>query len=434
MYNYLAAAVSKYKAWKNKRIMGGVLNDSRPVFSSFGDDIYMSDLVNNCIDRIATEISKIEIRSVVQNGSRIAVQNDDITRLFRFQPNPLQTTKDFLACCEWLRRKDMHCFIFPQWEEVTDSRGNSYRRYTAMYPLNPSNVEMGVSEDGVWIIKFRWKDGSEDTLPYSDIIHLRWRRGKNTTVGGGDDNGRRDTKDTLQSVQTFDKMVQGLPLSIEASMRLNGVLTAKSSLDSKKLGEKIAEFEEHLYKSKLGIVALDLAGEFTPLQQRQALIPAATMKFIKDVIRERYGISEAIVSGDYDDKQHAAFFESCLEDAIEEIQQAFSARLFTPREQDVGHRIRCYYNKVEYYSTADKLQLAQAARETGIMTLNEQLAMFGMEPFEGGDRRLQSLNYVNVELIDKYQQQKLAPAAGGSAANEGVTDNGNAQESDNGEE
>lgn len=29
--------------------------------------------------------------------------------------------------------------------------------------------------------------------------------------------------------------------------------------------------------------------------------------------------------------------------------------------------------------------------------------MFGIEPFEGGDRRLQSLNYVNTELVDKYQ-------------------------------
>ena len=37
------------------------------------------------------------------------------------------------------------------------------------------------------------------------------------------------------------------------------------------------------------------------------------------------------------------------------------------------------------------------------MTLNQIADMFGIEPFEGGDRRLQSLNYVNTELVDKYQ-------------------------------
>ena len=49
------------------------------------------------------------------------------------------------------------------------------------------------------------------------------------------------------------------------------------------------------------------------------------------------------------------------------------------------------------------MQLAQIARDTGLMTLNQIADMFGIEPFDGGDRRLQSLNYVNTELVDKYQ-------------------------------
>lgn|GEM_PF-2852822 len=74
-----------------------ILNDGRAIFSQFGEDVYLSDFVNNCIDRIATEVSKIDIVSVVQKPGSIRQQNDDITRLFRFKPNPLQTTKDFLS-------------------------------------------------------------------------------------------------------------------------------------------------------------------------------------------------------------------------------------------------------------------------------------------------------------------------------------------------
>jgi hypothetical protein len=40
------------------------------------------------------------------------------------------------------------------------------------------------------------------------------------------------------------------------------------------------------------------------------------------------------------------------------------------------------------------------------MMLNQINEMFGMEPFEGGNRRLQSLNYVNIEDIDAYQKGK----------------------------
>jgi len=40
------------------------------------------------------------------------------------------------------------------------------------------------------------------------------------------------------------------------------------------------------------------------------------------------------------------------------------------------------------------------------MTLNQINEMFVIEPFEGGNRRLQSLNYVNIEDIDAYQKGK----------------------------
>jgi hypothetical protein len=32
--------------------------------------------------------------------------------------------------------------------------------------------------------------------------------------------------------------------------------------------------------------------------------------------------------------------------------------------------------------------------------------MFGIEPWANGDRRLQSLNYVNIEDVDAYQKAK----------------------------
>ena len=45
---------SQYKSW---------LMDGTPSFIyNFGKDIYLSDFVNNAIDRVASEISKIEIK------------------------------------------------------------------------------------------------------------------------------------------------------------------------------------------------------------------------------------------------------------------------------------------------------------------------------------------------------------------------------------
>lgn len=397
--------MDKFRGNRDQRILAEVLSDSRAVFSSFGNNIYASDFVASCIDRIATEISKIEVVSVIEKDSRITRLNDDISRLFRYGGvNELQTAKDFLACCEWLRRKDKNCFIYPQWELVISKNGQEFRRYTAFYPLAPVSAELGHFDDGSWAIKFTWRDGSTDILPYDSVIHLRWRRGTSTIMGGGNDYGASDDSDSLKALQNLNEIVEGLPKMIRSSLSLQGVLQVKTVLDRKSILETGADFEQRIKKTESGIVAVGLDGSFTPIHNPMPTIPDSVLKFLKDIIRERYGISEAILSGDFNGTQHAAFYQTCIEDFIVEFEQALTNRLFTPREKDVGHRVKCYYSRVAYMDASEKRELANLAKDTGLMTLNEIRELYGLSPLnEGGDRRLQSLNYVETNLVDKYQ-------------------------------
>ena len=401
--NFLKNLFAKFKRNDEQKFLTEILTDSRAVFSSFGNDIYFSDFVNNAIDRIAAEISKIDVVSVIAKDDSISRQNDDISRLFKYQPNPLQTSKDFLASCEWLRRKYMNAFIYPEYETFTSASGQEVRRYTAFYPLAPVNAELGHFEDGRWAIKFFWRDGSADTLPYESIIHMKWRRGTSLLMGGGNDFGAVDDSNTLRSLKTLDEILQGLPKMIASSLNLNGVLTVKTIVEKKALEDAAKDFESRIYKSDSGIVAVGLEGDYKPINKAFPAVPENVLKFLKDIIRERYGVSEAILSGDFDGKQHAAFYQTCLEDFLIEFEQAFTERLFTQREKDVGHRIKCYYARVSYMDAAEKRELAQLARDTGLMTLNEIRELYGMSPIEGGDRRLQSLNYINALDADKYQ-------------------------------
>lgn len=411
---------------KVAREVYSILNDGRALFSDFGNDVYMSDQVNNCISRIAEEIGKIDVVSVVAKPGSITAQNDEITRLFRFHPNPLQTTKDFLESCEWLRRKDMNCFIYPQYDLINGPGGIQQRYYTAFWPLNPTNIEIGLDDTGaVWEIKFYFKDGSQYILPYADLVHLRWRRGKNLIVGGGNDFGVPDTRDLLQSVQTLDKTLQALPKSLESSLKINGVYHAKTVVDATKLAKERDDFEKHISTSKTGIVATDLTGDFTPVNMNPPKLDTEVMKHLKSIIQQRYGISEPLLSGDYTAEQHGAFYQSCIESFIGEFEQAMSYCIFSQREQDVGHRLKCYYSKVAYLTTPNKIELATLATNTGLLMLNQIGDMFGFEPFEGGDRRLQSLNFVNQNIIDNYQLNMASSGKKtGTGTNNGGTNDG----------
>jgi len=388
------------------------LTNSQPIFTSFGNDIYLSDFVNNAIERVASEISKIEIKSIVENGENVNIQNDDITRLFRFKPNPLQTTSDFLSNVEWLRRKHSNAFIYPQYEIVTLPNGRQFRRYIAFYPLKPQVVYIGENEGKVWEVRLDFENGSSYTLPYADLIHMKWRRGDNTVVGGGDDQGKSNDYDIIRTIDALDKTIQGLPKSIEASLQIKGVYAAKTLADQNKLNKIRDDFEDHITVSKSGMIATDLAGEFTPVKISPPEIGDTALNFLKSVIQERYGVSAAILSGDYTGEQHSSFYQTVIEEFIVQFEQATTACLFTKREQDVGHNIKCYYSKVNYMDNSSKMNLANLAKETGVMTLNQINAMFGIEPWEGGNRRLQSLNYVNIEDIDNYQKSKAGVKEG----------------------
>ena len=412
-FNFLKNLFAKFRGSNETQMLTEILSDSRAVFSSFGNDIYFSDFVNNAIDRIASEISKIEVVSVVEKDDSVLRQNDEITRLFKYQPNPLQTTKDFLASCEWLRRKYMNAFIYPQTEIFSDSKGHESRRYTAFYPLNPVTAELGWFEDKRRAIKFFFKDGSSYTLPYDSLIHLKWRRGTSELIGGGNDAGAVDDSNTLRSLKTLDEILQGLPKMIASSLNLNGVLSVKTLVEKQALEQAAKDFESRIYKSDSGIVAVGLEGDYKPIPKAFPAVPDNVLKFLKDIICERYGVSAAILSGDFDGKTHAAFYQTCLEDFIVEFEQAFTERLFTQRGKDVGRRIKCYYARTAYMDAGEKRELAQLARDTGLMTLNEIRELYGMSPIEGGDRRLQSLNYINALDADTYQAKMSKKSSGG---------------------
>ena len=75
---------------KDAKIMR-MLSGGVPVFSQFGTDIYASDIVQNCINVIATEMSKLQPRHIrnmeeeqnVPNGNRITSYNVCYTKLLR---------------------------------------------------------------------------------------------------------------------------------------------------------------------------------------------------------------------------------------------------------------------------------------------------------------------------------------------------------------
>jgi len=147
------------------------------------------------------------------------------------------------------------------------------------------------------------------------------------------------------------------------------------------------------------------------------MIDKDTLEFIERKILNHYGVSVAILNGDFTDEQYQAFYEKKLEQNLIGLGQAFSKTLFTDRELDYGNEVIFYGQKLLFTNTKNKIAVADILGNRGALTDNQLLELFGYPPFEDGDTRHMSLNYINRDIADSYQASKFN-------SDKGVNENG----------
>ncbi|MWC26641.1 phage portal protein [Paenibacillus sp. MMS18-CY102] len=407
--------------WRGKTAAHAkMLNGYLPIFSQFGHDIYASDVVNNCVNAIATEISKLQPRHIRTDSNGMQTTPiGPLNRLFKFAPNPLMTTREFLEKIVWLLYKNENAFVFPIYDAVYDATGLEKRVYRAMYPLNPTRVEFLNEEGtGMLLIKLYFQSGADFTLLYSDIIHVRKRFSLNDIMGG-DANGQPDNAALLKVLQINDALLQGLEKGVKLSMSVRGILKINTMTDTEGQQNERKRLEKAIEDGKSGIIAMDMKGDYTPLALDPKMIDKDTLDFLDSKILRWFGVSLPIITGDYNDDQYQAFYEKVLEPIVIGFGQAFSKTIFTTRELDVGNEVVFYGKDMMYLSTNAKLNLLKTAGEQGLLTDNQKLAIIGYPPIEGGDRRTQSLNYVDTRLVNAYQMAGKNTTAKGEDENGG---------------
>lgn len=403
-FNIFKSITNKYRQYQYAKMFSG----QSPIFSQFGEDVYASDVVKNCVRIKANEMSKLQPKHIRRiDDDRQEVVNGTINRLLRVSPNPLMTTAEFLEKCVWLRETTYNCFIYPTYNVVSEQRV-----YTGFYPLRPTNVDFLEDLSGVLFVKFTFANSDTHTLPYEDVIHWRKDFSLNDFMGG-DENGKVDNSHILRVLNINNTLLEGLDKAIKSSLAINGIIKVNTMLDGEKQEKERIAFEEKLKNSDSGIIAMDLKGEYVPINRNNPIvIDKATLEFVQSKILNNYGVSFPILSGDFTDEQYQAFYEKTLEADINSLGQAFTKTLFSNRQLDVGNEVIFYSQKLLFTNTKNKIAVADILGNRGALTDNQLLALFGYPPFEGGDKRHMSLNFINRDIADKYQLSKTAKGKG----------------------
>ncbi|MEG0297676.1 MAG: phage portal protein [Clostridium sp.] len=398
-FNIFKSIKSKYREYQYAKMFSG----QTPVFSQFGEDVYASDVVKNCVRCIASEMSKLKPQHIrVLDDDKQEVIKSSINRLLRFSPNPIMTIAEFLEKCVWLRETTYNCFIYPTYVYTGEKK-----IYTGLYPLKPINVDFLEDSTETIFVKFTFGNGSDFTLPYSEVIHWRKDYSLNDFMGG-DANGNVDNTHILKVLNINNTIVEGLDKAVKSSLTVNGIMKINTMLDDDKQKNEREKFEAQIRASNSGIIAMDLKGDYIPINKANpVMVDKNILEFMQSKILNNYGVSVPILTGDFTDEQYQAFYDKTLEPMINSLGQAFSKTLFSSRELEVGNEVIFYAQQLLFTNTKNKIAVADILGNRGALTDNQLCRLFGYPPFEGGDIRHMSLNYINRDIADQYQASKI---------------------------
>ena len=378
-----------------------------PIYTQFGTNIYASDVVRQALKCIVDEMKMLNPTHVRYKGNDPVPVRSTVQDVLDM-PNDLMTTSEFLEKICWLLLMNYNAFIIPTYYTwIDDKTGAERRYYESLYPINPTQVDFIEDASGRLFVTFLFWNGYTTTIPYDDVIHIRYNFSVNQYMGGNM-MGQPDHEALLGTLQLNNNLLQGVARAMNASYAVNGIVKYNTLLDDGKTEAALKELENKLRNSESGFLPLDLKAEFTPLERKIALVDKPTLEFIDSKILRNWGVPLAILTGDYTKEQYEAFYQKTLEPLALAISQAFTKKLFTTRERAFGNKIAMYPKELIFMTVSQTLEMINTLAPTGGLFENEKRVALGLRPMpELEGKRYMSLNWIDATNADQYQVGKV---------------------------
>ena len=375
------------------------LSAYQPTFTAHSADAYHDPTYRAAVDAIARAAAKmtLECRVTFPDGSS-AEGDKRVNDVLQLTPNPLLTGYDLIYRAVSQLYVRNNSFIVIDRDERGGLRG--------LYPVTYGQAEFLEDEGGEVYVRFSLQNGRRVTFRYADVIHLRRHLCDSDVLG--DDNAAIDPALALAHAQN-----EGTIESIKSGATIRGILHFTQKLAPELLEKNQKQFvEQYLAMSNNGgVVVTDPSSEYIPIDSRGVSVAAQDVTAVDDKLLAYLGVSRGIVTGSFTDEEWSAFEESVLEPLALQMSQEFTRKLLAPAAIANGWEIRCGVTRLQFISNTNKVRLLETVIPMGLLTLNQGLEILGYQPFEGGDKRLQSLNYIDAKDASEYQVARAYIAA-----------------------
>ena len=348
-----------------------------PVFTTFEGGVYEVMQTRAAIHAFATHISKLKPEVV---GSR----NERLARILSHKPNPYMTTSQFLYRVATIYAATNNAFIVPIY-------GLDYETITGYYPLCPDRVEV-VTVRGTPYLRYTFANGQRAAVELERAAVLTQMQFKNDFFG---DSNAGVIDPTLQMI---DIQNQGIIQGIKNGASLRFIAKLAQSLKDSTIREERARLrEENLSaENNAGVFLVDAKySDVKQIDSKPFIVDADQMKIINENVYNYFGVNESILQNKFTEEEFNAWYEGKLEPFVVQLGLALTNMTFSEHEIAFGNEIMFSANRLQYASTASKLQVSQQLFDRGILSQNDVCDIWQLPHVEGGDRRFIRGEYVN---------------------------------------
>lgn len=352
--------------------LADILSGYVPIYTSdSGRSIYASDVVQQAVYSIVTELKKLDPvhERKTTTGGFVSVE-DDVQKMLD-NPNPLMTTSDFIEKIAWILLLNKNAFAYTVMEG---------KKYKYIYPLQPTLVEFDTDYGGsgqIWV-RMHFRNGDKYDMPYDNLIHIRTHFYASEFMGGNEQ-GQPDFAPLQETLKLNETLLKGLAKSLNIQTSINGIAKIKTMASYDEQIKKVKEFEKKLEANESGILPIDIGSEYIPITKQVNLLDEKVLEFIDRKILRTFGVSIAIINGDYTTAQYEAFYQKTLEPIVKSLSQAFTKGIFTNREtQGFKNRIVFQEKEMIFLSMDQKIKAIDILVDSAAIEVNEVRPLLGL--------------------------------------------------------
>lgn len=335
-----------------------------PHFTTWRGEIYESELVRAAIDARARNISKL--KAEILGSAKPTLQTQ-----LRLRPNGWQTWSQFLYRCSTILDMQNTLVIVPVYDR--------YMNVTGYYPVLPKRCEV-IDVNGEPWLRYEFTNGQRAADRWDNVAVLTRFQYKSDFFG--ESNHALDPTMKLIHVEN-----EGIEEAVKngATFRFIGRLNNFAKAEDIALEQ--ARFNENNLRADGGGILL-FPNTYTDIRQidSKPYTPDENERnYIKTNVFNYFGVNEDIMQSKAYGDAWAAFYESVIEPFAIQFSECMTAAAFTDRERSQGSMIMLTSNRLQYLTTAEKLNVSAQLADRGILNRDEVREIWNLPPLPNGE-------------------------------------------------